>query len=187
MQTCNNFQWELNVWKKATGEGQELCSDGFLHCYPSPEIAVLMNPNQADFSYPRIFECECKGESLNNNDLELGFKEMKLTKEIKLPEISIKQKIKIALFCALEVHNEINFLKWVNRWFGKTNENKYTAIDITGVITKTVWGVTAAAKVDIWVAIKDAVIIADAIGYIIHKNNTIDLQAIIEKVLKEIK
>ena len=127
MQTYDNLQYEIGVWKKATGEGTKLCSDGFLHCYPSPEIASFMNPIHAVIANPRIFECDCKGKSLNDNGLKLGFKEIKLTKEISLPEITTEQRAAIAILCTLEVYKDKQFVQWAENWLNGTDRSEKAA------------------------------------------------------------
>ena len=52
-------QWGLGVKHKATGKpGQALCTDGWIHAYKHPLLALLMNPIHAKICNPRLWECE---------------------------------------------------------------------------------------------------------------------------------
>jgi len=53
LQTHGGYQWVVGEWHKATGDGKALCTDGWLHCYDSPELAVLLNPIHAGIENPR--------------------------------------------------------------------------------------------------------------------------------------
>lgn len=72
MQTRNNFQWELGVWKEATGDGQGLCSNGYLHFYDDPLLAVFFNPIHAGIESPRLFKAEGEGERLDDRRAHHG-------------------------------------------------------------------------------------------------------------------
>ena len=51
MQTHCGYQWQIGQWHETSGEG-ELCTEGWLHCYTSPLLAVLHNPIHADIGDP---------------------------------------------------------------------------------------------------------------------------------------
>ena len=44
--TYNYTKWVLNEWKETSGTGK-LCTEGWLHCYTSPLLAILLNPIHA--------------------------------------------------------------------------------------------------------------------------------------------
>ena len=81
MKTYNGFQWKLGKWYKTSGEG-DLCSEGWLHCYRDKNMAVLMNPAQADIENPRLFVGEGRGKVKHDGYLKSGFSEMRIVKEI---------------------------------------------------------------------------------------------------------
>ena len=115
LQTYNKFQWEVGKWVETSGEG-ELCSSGWLHCYDSPLLAVLHNPIHAHINNPRLFEVEVEGKEKRDGQLKCGYTRMRLVKEIPLPEITTEQKIKYAIYCALEVCSEESLVWWANDW-----------------------------------------------------------------------
>ena len=81
MQTYNNFQWELGVWKEATGKNTYSCTDGVLHYYADPLLANLFNPIHANYSNPRLFRIEIDKE-LNSDGLKGWSKKQRLIEEI---------------------------------------------------------------------------------------------------------
>ena len=98
-QTKDNTQWGNNVSHTAKGDGKVLCSDGFIHYYTHPLLAVLLNPIHAKFESPRLWEAEASGKILDE-PLKSGCKTLTTIKEIPLPEISRVQRIVFG-FCVL--------------------------------------------------------------------------------------
>lgn len=128
MQTHNNFQWELDVWKEAIGSPEQgLCSDGWLHYYDSPLLAILHNPIHANINNPRLFECEIDGETKTDKGLKSGCRRMKLVKEISVPVVTTEQRIKYAIYCALEVYKGKSFVGWANDWLSGKDRTAYAA------------------------------------------------------------
>ena len=117
MTSRNNTKWEIGKAIEISKDfpGNTLCSNQLLHCYASPEIAVFMNPAHANISEPRLFRIRCS-KILADDGTKQGCKKQTLLKELPLPEISIEQRIKIAILCATEVYKEPNFLVWTENW-----------------------------------------------------------------------
>ena len=112
----NGFQWELNKDYEIKSKGGELCTSAYFHFYLHPLLAVLHNPNHANIGNPRIFKAEVGGESLTDGQMKEGWKKAKLIKEIPLPKITVEQKIKYGIYCALEVYKDESFVNWANNW-----------------------------------------------------------------------
>ena len=64
-QTKDNTQWGENVSHTATGDVTTLCSNGFIHYYTHPLLAVLLNPIHANFASPKLWEAEASGKIIN--------------------------------------------------------------------------------------------------------------------------
>ena len=116
MKTNYGFQWELNKDYEIKSKGGELCTSAYFHFYLHPLLAVLHNPNHANIGNPRIFKAEVGGESLTDGQMKEGWKKAKLIKEIPLPKITVEQKIKYGIYCALEVYKDESFVNWANNW-----------------------------------------------------------------------
>ena len=128
MQTYQGFQWNLGEWQEARGSSEKgLCSDGWLHCYDSPLLAVLHNPIHADISNPRLFEVEVDGDCKNDNGIKCGYKRMRLVREISIPTITTEQKIKYAILCAKQVCFEKEWNIWADNWLSNVNRTSDVA------------------------------------------------------------
>jgi len=111
----NETVWGPNVTHTASGSGTELCTDGVIHAYLDPRLAVILNPIHAVIVYPKLWEAE--GEIVvRDGQLLVGVKSLTTIKEIPLPVITDEQKVKFAILCALEVYQEETFVSWANKW-----------------------------------------------------------------------
>ena len=129
MQTHGNFQWELGKWYEIPEEnqGNDLCSESWFHCYNDPYLAILLNPIHANIENPRLFEIEVDGDSMEDKGLKFGFTKMRLVKEIKIPEVSMEQRVEFAIRCALEVCHDKKFVSWANKWLSGEDRSPETA------------------------------------------------------------
>jgi len=128
MQTFGGFQWEVGKWVEAKGDfNKPLCSNGWLHCYESPLLAVLHNPIHADIKNPRLFEVEVRGKSKFDKQLKCGFRKMRLTKEIPLPKITINQITAYGILCAKNNYKNGTWIKWANDWLSGKDRSRVAA------------------------------------------------------------
>lgn len=111
----NETTWELGQWVKAVGEGATLCSDGYLHCYDDPHLALLLNPLHADIKNPIVCMVEVRGESRKSGSMKSGFKEMRVTEYLSTT-VTLTQRVAFSIFCALRVYNSPGFTEWANNW-----------------------------------------------------------------------
>ena len=114
-QTRNNTQWGENVTHEATGNGKKLCTDGWIHFYEDPLVAMMMNPAHASFKNPHLWEAEAEGEMLREAT-KSGCKKLTTLKQIPLPEITLTQRVAFGILCALEVCAEESFREWAKNW-----------------------------------------------------------------------
>lgn len=103
MRTHGKCKWAIGLWKKTSGSG-DLCGPGWLHCYDSPEIALLLNPCHADIKNPRLWKCECAGKTKNDSGAKRGYSLMRIVEEIELPKADKKSRVRFAMLCAKEVY-----------------------------------------------------------------------------------
>ena len=179
MTSRNNTKWETGKAIEISKEfsGNELCSNQLLHCYASPEIAVFMNPAHANISEPRLFRIRCS-KILADDGTKQGCKKQTLLKELPLPEISVEQRIKIAILCATEVYKEPNFLVWAENW--NTGKDR-TATSANAADSAAYNAADSAAAYNAAYAAYAAYNAAKAASYAADK---FSLQAIIETVVK---
>ena len=126
LQTYNKTQWAINEWQTAAGEG-ELCSESWLHGYEHPLLAVLLNPIHANIENPRLFAIEVGDKVLNDAGLKFGSNKMRLTHELELPQVSLEQRIKFGILCALEVCQDAAFVTWATGWLSGADRSKEAA------------------------------------------------------------
>ena len=115
MKTTNDTTWGENVTHKAYGKGNELCSGDVIHVYDHPLKAAMFNPIHASIDNPILWECRVR-KVVANDQLKVGVKQCTTIKQISLPEITTNQRIRFAIYCALEVYNDKGFIKWANNW-----------------------------------------------------------------------
>ena len=121
-----NTQWKVGEKVTAKGDSNELCTDGVLHQYASPLMAVFFNPVHADIKNPRLFRVECS-PIVADDGTKQGVKEQTLVEELPLPIITPEQHTTIAIKCALEIYKEPSFVAWAHEWLSGKNRSKEAA------------------------------------------------------------
>jgi len=114
-------QWKLGEWQEAKGGSDKpLCSDDWLHCYDSPEVAAIFNCMHARVPYPRLFVAECKGNTLDDNGTKRGYKKMRIVEEVPFPVFYQRHHIRFAIYCAQSLNDaqsESNIWSvWADKW-----------------------------------------------------------------------
>lgn len=116
MRTRGNCQWILGEWKRATGAGTKLCTNGYLHYYTNPLLAVFMNPIYGNIENPRFFRAEIQGKTLDDHGLKCGAKRMRIVEELPVPELTITQRTEIAIRIAKCVCKDPRWNAWADSW-----------------------------------------------------------------------
>jgi hypothetical protein len=114
-QTYGNTQWGKNVTCTSNGKN-ELCSDGWIHYYDSPLLAVLLNPIHADFTKPHLWEIKVGGTVKKDCGLKFGTTKVTTISRMKLPKVTTEQRIIFGILCAMKVYKDNKFLEWGNHW-----------------------------------------------------------------------
>ena len=122
-QTKGGTQWGEGITHKAIGKGKELCSPGVIHVYDHPLKAVMFNPIHADFTTPHLWEVRIR-KVVADDGLKVGVKSCTTIKEIPLPEITTEQRVRFAIYCALEVYKNERFLTWAQGWLNSTDRTE---------------------------------------------------------------
>ena len=95
-------QWGENVTHEVVWSGK-FCGVGVIHCYTDLTLALMLNPIHGNFESPRVWQAQ--GDILlSDNELKFGVARLTTLKEIlPLPQITIDQRIKFGIMCALAV------------------------------------------------------------------------------------
>ena len=114
--TRGGTQWGPGVTHSAKGSAdQELCSDGWIHAYEHPLIAVFMNPVHGNFANPLLWEAE--GEIGKRQQLECGVRELTTVRAIEVPVLmTTQQRVKCGIGCAASICRDPKFLEWAANW-----------------------------------------------------------------------
>ena len=123
--TRDYTMWGENVTHEARGEG-ELCTKGWIHYYDHPLIAVLLNPVHANFRNPKLWECRVFGNTLDDRGLKSGAQFLTTIREIDLPVLTLRQRVKFAILCARCTYHEPMWTRWSEEWLEeKSNSSEY--------------------------------------------------------------
>lgn len=123
----NEIQWKIGKKFVTSGNGS-LCSDGWLHYYHDPILAIIMNQQHAKILNPRLFECQAEGNHLDNYGLKGGCTEMTLIREIQIPEVTVNHIIVFSILCAKQVYKDIVWNEWADNWLNNKDRSHTTAI-----------------------------------------------------------
>lgn len=143
MQTHMGCEWTIGEWKEAPGKGL-LCSSGWIHCYDSTLLAVLMNPIHANFRSPRLFECESDGLELDDSGLKRGVQRLRLIRELQIPKPSRNQRLRFGILCALKINASNAFERWAQDWLSGKDRTIEAACDVSRKMGNILWATTKA-------------------------------------------
>ena len=121
--TFNLTKWGENVTHKTSGEG-ELCSNGWLHYYHNPLLAVLLNSIHANIHNPILWEAEAEGLHKDDYGLKGGCTKLTTIKQIPLPVVTKNQYQELCIRLAIDFQNrklttlpsEIFWLESAKKW-----------------------------------------------------------------------
>ena len=150
-QTKYNTQWGEGVTHIAQGAGMELCSDGVLHAYADPLLAVLLNHIHANLDSPQLWEAE--GDVIVSDGLKVGCKALTTVKQIPIPELSVEQKIRFAILCAKVICSDSAWNEWADNWLSGKDRTKAAARTAARTAT---WAAARAAEAAEWTAARAA-------------------------------
>ena len=144
-QTNDSTQWGEGITHKAIGKGNELCSPDVIHVYDHPLKAAMFNPIHANFVNPRLWEVRVS-KIVANDKRKVGVKSCTTVKEIPLPEITTEQRVKFAIYCALEVYHNKAYVKWANDWLTGKDRTRVAAEAAAEAAARVAWAAEAAAE-----------------------------------------
>ena len=174
--TRNFTQWGSNVTHTATGTDPNLCSNGWIHFYMDPWIAVVMNPIHVEFHNPILWEAEAEGEVIHEL-FKSGSKTLTTIRQIPLPEISLNQRIALGIYCAKEVFEDGQWNNWADKWLSGEDRSKESAVVASNA------GCYAAANAANAAYYSSAYYSATAIDYSIDVNNKINFRELLNKAM----
>lgn len=149
--TRGGTQWGENVTHSAVGAGTELCTDGWVHAYEHPLLAVLHDPVHGNFGpSAHLWECETGGELLRDGQMKLGAKSITTLRRIDLPVVSPEQRTTYAILCARAVGADTvpRWTAWADNWLNGTDRSAAAAAWTVKVAAAAAW--TTAMRAAAW-------------------------------------
>jgi hypothetical protein len=188
MCTQNNTRWVINEWKETDGIENELCNGSWLHAYEDPYVAALMYPVHLYWHSTRFFKAEGDGKFLSHIT-KCGVTRLRLVEEIPLPVLTAVQRTKIAIYCTLEVCQEVTFVQWANNYLNNVDRSEETAeevlYDYDDSNTRAFVDNAIENCVNSIMTTDDPYYVASVISNCVAEKPDLDLIDIIQKVLKE--
>ena len=118
-QTRGGCQWGEGVEHTAPGTGN-LCTAGWLHAYTHPLLAVFVSPVHPNLADPVLWEAE---GDVGKDDcgLKVGCTRLKTIRRIPLPEVTVNQRIRFAIYCAKAVRTNARWDEWADGWLNRSD------------------------------------------------------------------
>jgi hypothetical protein len=113
---ANETQWGAGVTHEAVGEKRVLCTDGVIHAYLSPELAVLINPAHAAINPFLLWEARGKIVVRGDGGLKVGCSRLTTVKVVEAPKASVEQRIEFGIRSALLCPQSKVFIAWAKKW-----------------------------------------------------------------------
>jgi len=208
--TRGSIQWGENITHHHAWRGEMVLGyDTCIYCYSDPLMAsfflmescfiAITEDIEEDIKNPRCWEGKVKGEIISDGSI-IGCKEFTTIREVPLPEISIEQRVTIAIECALKVYWEPEFNKWASGWLDGTDRSAAAAraASYFAIATVAAHGADAvaaaraanaaeAAYASYSTAFADAADAARAANAAAGRGSNIDILAIIQEVIRKVK
>ena len=148
-QTRGRTQWAEGAIHQAKPGDGPLCSEYWIHAYKTPLLAVLCNPLHANIGHPIGWEAE--GDIGADDGLKVGSKALTTLRRIDLPVVSIAQRVRWGILCALKVRQSAAFETWAARWLSGKDRSGSSAAEATEkAAAAAVWAETRAEKAAAW-------------------------------------
>ena len=159
-QTRGGIQWGEGVTHSGTGD-EGLCSEGVIHCYTSPLVAVFMDPIYSEYlPSGRLWEAE--GETAFNDGTKIGCRSLTTLREIAVPTVNLTQRAAFAILGALLFPYPEAWGRWANAWLSGADRSEDAAWAAGSAVSPQRAPAAAAWVVDDWAAARAAAWAAEA-------------------------
>lgn len=135
-------QWGVGVTIAATGdEDQELCTDGWIHCYQSAELALLLAPAHVNYTSLPLKVWVATGTiGRSRQQIIHGCRSLTTNSIDPLVSVADSARIKFALLSAMEVYvDDDAYTSWAQDWLNGDEDTAVaqTLLDRIGVEART--------------------------------------------------
>lgn len=137
--TYKNTKWGPNITHEVSGTG-DLCSNGWIHVYSDPRLAIFLDPVHGSFGKDSIlWEVNVSGKSKMDMGLKEGWESVTTLKIIEKPILTTEHRIRAAIYASALVYSDESFLYWAKNWLNGNDRSERTAE-----------AETAAARAELW-------------------------------------
>jgi hypothetical protein len=146
--TKGGTQWGEGVRHEATGTCSDLCSDGWIHWYHDPLLAVLHDPIHGEFgAEAHLWEAKTDGGIREEGRMKGGSKGLTTLRRIDLPTVTTEQRVRYAILCARQVRQDAAWNAWADRWLSGEDRTAEAARAARAAVAEAarVWAAGAAA------------------------------------------
>ena len=184
-ETFGKTKWGEGITHTASGIG-DLCTNGWIHFYKNPKLAVFFNPIHANFIDPVLWECSVDG-IIKSDGTKYGCTKLTTIKIIEIPVLTTEQRIKFAILCAKEVYKEKGWNEWADKWLNGSDRTadsaKITADFAYAAYAANTTNSAYAAYATAYVAYADVnSYTVDAAAHAVVAANCLDLESLIERI-----
>ena len=141
-------KWGPGVTHTAKGEGGKLCTNGLLHYYHDPLVALMVAPAHVDFNKPVLWLAEADTE-LVSDGLKAGAKQLTTVSILPIPQITTHERVRFALYIALHTYEDKNYKEWASRWLtgeDRSESAAWAARRAARSAESTAWSAESAAR-----------------------------------------
>lgn len=125
--TYHGCQWGENVQHVTSGKG-ESCTPGWTHWYTDPLLAIMLNVVHGNFDPTTAHMWEGEGTVvLNVNGTKVGCADGRTIRRIDLPLMTPEQRVRYAIFCALETQRNPIWRRWAKGWLSGADRSAKAA------------------------------------------------------------
>lgn len=132
----NAMRWGAGVTNDATGEGFKLCTNGVIHAYKTPLLAVLMDPSHANYLRKGGIAWLAMGNIVADDGLKIGCKRLTTVRRVDLPKVTKSQNTAFGILSVMEVCHIPKWRLWADNWLTGKNRSEEAAT----VAYRATWG-----------------------------------------------
>jgi len=107
--------WGVGVTHTAAKGKPKLCSPTVIHAYTSPLLAELMDRLHGNYGATKLL-WEAEGDVVISDGLKVGVKQLTTVSQIDVPSLTTVQRVAFAIYCGMEVYNDLSYHAWAGKW-----------------------------------------------------------------------
>lgn len=124
---ANALHWSAGVTHAAPGGGT-LCSAAYIHAYPSPELAVMLDPAHGHYTNePDAQLWRCEGVIERTEPDKIGCTTLTTLERVALPPVTLEQRVRFAILAARAVCSDPVWTAWAGAWLDGSDRSEAAA------------------------------------------------------------